>query len=332
MINLNHYIKAKSVADTYISHKRDLNGTAKKQHFFTRLSLCEGYGYLLGDNRNKNGLFEFIKEDLTRKLSMDWNQMWDEAMKDDEYGYKKDIKKVDDGDVKFYFGMTEIIGLVCILLRNGIELPDGVEKKINRRYLLKMIDIANSDTIIREKEATTFVNGIGGIICLKWLNNSLVPIDWKIINDCYDKIFEYYINVCSENGWLEKASYYKLHNQIYGLTHCIINLSNFYTRPVDTTSFGEKPDIAARILNNIIDSQRLTNYGMFNDDTLAEMLLAVKLCGGECWPERLTGLDDLSGRFDSQKLMFREHQRPTLKEELLANEHTNILYILNVLL
>ena len=332
MINLTHYIKAKSVADTYISHKRDLNKTAKKQHFFVRLSLCPGYDHFIKDMRNKNGLFDFIKEDLTRKLSMSWDELWKESMDNNKMEYKKKIAKTDDENIKFYFGMTEILDEACILLRNGMDLPDGIEKRINRRFILKMIDIANSDSTIKVDEATTYVNGIGCVICLKKIKNSLIPIDWKIINDCYDKIFEYYIQMCSEDGWLDKASEHTLHNRIYGLTHCIINLSNYYTERIDTRSFNEKPDIAARILNNIIDSQKSSNYKLFNDDALAEMLLCIKLCGGENWSERLVALDSLSGRFDSEKLMFREHKYDSFKDEILQNEHTNILYILNVLL
>ena len=133
MINLNHYIKAKSVADTYITPKRDLNGTPKKQHFLARLSLCEGYGHILDDMRTKRGLFEFTSKDLSRRLGMSWDEMWKESIEKDEYGYKKKIAKVDDENVKFYFGMTEILGEIGILLRNGIELPAGVEKIITRR-------------------------------------------------------------------------------------------------------------------------------------------------------------------------------------------------------
>ena len=85
------------------------------------------------------------------------------------------------------------------------------------------------------------------------------------------------------------------------------------------------------ILCGIVESQKQSNYILFNDDTLAEILLTIKLCGGEYAAERLPALDALSLRFDSTKLIFREHKGDSFKEELLANEHTNILYILNVL-
>ena len=333
MINLNHYIKAKSVATTYTTHKRDLNGTPKKQHFFVRLSLCEGYGDILSDQRTKQGLFEFTIKDLSRRLGMSWDEMWKESIEKDEYGYKKKIAKVDDENVKFYFGMTEILGEVGILLRNGIELPTGVEKIITRRNLLKMIEIANNDTLMREDEATTYVNGIGEIICLKWLKNSLVPIGWDTINECYKKIWRFYIETVGKSQeWMRSA--HKKHNYIYGLTHCVINITNFYTRFIgnDEVWMNEITE-TKNILINLIDSQRLTLYKAFNDDTLAEMLLVVKLCcGGDpnC-PEYFTALDALSMRFNSKKLIFNEHKRDSFKEELLANEHTNILYVLNVL-
>jgi len=334
MIDFSHYIKAKSIADTYISHKRDLSGTTKKQHFFVRLSLCEGYRDILNDNRVKTGLFEFTRKDLERKLGMSWDEMWDESMGEDEFGYKKEIRGVDDEDIKFYFGMTDIIGETCILARNGQELPEGIEKKVNRKNLLRVIELANADTIMRDLEGTTYVNGIGGVMCLKWMKNSLVPVDWSYINGCFEGVWKYYLDKCGEGEW--KKSKKKLHNYIYGLTHCIINLSNFYTNIVsgvqNSEDFIDEVIHTKDMLCNIVDSQKSSNYSLFNDDTLAEMLLTIKLCGGEYAAERLTALNALSLRFDSAKLMFREHKYDSFKEELLANEHTNILYILNVLL
>lgn len=334
MIDFSHYIKAKSIADTYISHKRDLGGTTKKQHFFVRLSLCEGYKGILDDNRVKTGLFEFTKKDLERKLSMSWDELWDEIMKDDDRGHKKEIKEIDNEDIKFYFGMTELIDLTRILLYNDQPLPEGIEKKINRKNLLRIIEIANADTVMRDLEGTIYVNGIGGVMCLKCKKNSLVPIDWSYINGCFEGVWKYYLEKCGDGEW--KKSKKKLHNYIYGLTHCIINLSNFYTDIVsgvqNSENFLDEVIHTKDMLCNIVDSQKLSNYSLFNDDALAEMLLTIKLCGGEYAAERLTALDALSSRFDSAKLMFREHKYDSFKEELLANEHTNILYILNVLL
>ena len=332
MIDFSHYIKAKSVADTYIQHKNDLNGTTKKQHFFSRLSLCQGYGHILDDPRFKKSLYSFIQKDLEKNISMSFDEMWNESMSDDEYGYKKEIKKIDGEDIKFYFGMTDIVGEACILIRNGQELPEGIEKKLNRKNLLRMIEIANADTVMRDLEGTTYVNGIGGIMCLKLLKNNLVPIDWSYINGCFEGVWKYYLKMCGDGQW--KKSKKNLHNYIYGLTHCIINLSNFYTNVNNVQNselFLNEVIHTKDILCNIVDSQKSSNYSLFNDDTLAEMLLTIKLCGGEYAVERLTALNALSLRFDSTKLIFREHKKEDFKEELLANEHTNILYILNVL-
>jgi hypothetical protein len=334
MIDFTHYIKAKSDADTYLNHIKDLNGTPKKQHFLARLSLCNGYRDVLIDNRTRVNLFHFTLKELTKHLGMSFDELWKESMEKDEYGYKKEIKEYGIDDIKFYFGMTQIIGEVCILLRNNIELPDGVEKKINRTNLLRMIEIANNDETIREKESTTYVNGIGGIICLKWLKNSLVPLKWDTIYDCYKKIFAYYIDICTgDMTWLKNER--RRHNNIYGLTHCIINLTNFYTKQLNSLineMLRIQVNTAVNICVDLIDHQRLSNYSMFNDDTLAEMLLCIKLGGKEMCIERINALDALSLRFNSQKLILCAHKATTLKEELLANEHTNILYILNVLL
>lgn len=332
MIDFTHYIKAKSVVDTYLKHLKDLNGTTLKQHFITRLSLCDGYKDKLKDNRTKTSLFEFTKKDLERKLKMSFDELWDEFMSIDRYGYKKEIKKTNNDDIKFYFGMTDIIGLVCILLRNDIELPEDIEKKINRRYLLKMIDIAKDDEIMRNDQATTYVNGIGLIICLKQLKNSLVPIDWSVINECYKGIWNFYIeNIGKSQEWLRSS--HKSHNYIYGLTHCVINISNYYTRFIGNNDQWMDEIIATRnVLINLVESQKRFNYVLFSDDALAEILLTIKLCGADECIERITALNALSLRFNSQKLMFDAHKEDTLKEEILRNEHTNILYILNVLL
>ena len=331
MIDFTHYIKAKSVVDTYLQHIRDLNGTSKKQHFMVRLSLCDGYKDLLLDSRTKNSLFKWTVEDLTKKLGMSWDELWSESLSRDDRGYKKKIAEFEDDDIKFYFGMTDIIEEVNILLRNGIELPEGIEGKINRHNLLRMIDIANEDGVMKEHQATTYVNGIGGMMCLKWLKNSLVSIDWSHIDECYKKIWRFYIEkVGRSQEWLR--SEHKLHNYIYGLTHCIINITNFYTRFIgnDEKWMNEIKE-TANVLINLVDNQRRENYTIFNDDTLAEMLFTIKLCGQDMCIERINALDALSLRFDSSKLIFRNHKYDTFKDELLQNEHTNILYVLNVL-
>jgi len=332
MIDFSHYIKAKSIADTYLNHIKDLNGTLKKQHFLGRLSLCQGYGHILDNPRVKKNLYSFTRKDLEKKLSMSWNDIWEENMNDDKYGYKKDIKNKTDEDIMFYFGMTDIIDDVRVLISNKQELPDGVEKKINRRNLLRMIEIANADTVMRDLEGTTYVNGVGGIMCLKNLKQSLVPIDWSIINGCFEGIWKYYLEKCGSGEWNKSKK--NLHNYIYGLTHCPINLSNFYTNVNNVQNseiFLNEVIHTKDMLCGIVEFQKSSNYILFNDDTLAEILLAIRLCGGEYDAERLTALDALSLRFDPAKLIFREHKRESLKEELLANEHTNILYILNVL-
>ena len=331
MIDFTHYIKAKSVADTYLQHSRDLNGTPKKQHFMVRLSLCDGYKDLLLDSRTKNSLFKWTVDDLTKKLGMSWDELWSESLSRDDRGYKKKIKEFEDDDIKFYFGMTDIIEEVNILLRNGIELPEGIGGKINRHNLLRMIDIANEDGMMKEHQATTYVNGIGGMMCLKWLRNSLVSIDWNHIDECYKRIWRFYIEkVGRSQEWLR--SEHKLHNYIYGLTHCVINITNFYTRFIgnDEKWMNEIKE-TANVLINLVDNQRRENYTIFNDDTLAEMLLCMKLCGQDMCIERINALDALSLRFDSSKLIFRDHKYNTFKDELLQNEHTNILYVLNVL-
>jgi len=330
MVDYTHYIKATSVVDTYLDHINMLNNTAQKQHFLTRLNLCQGFGHLLDDKRVKSNLFKFILNDLENKLNMSFDEMWDESMKEDDFGYKKEIKKVDDADVKFYFGMTEIMELIGILLRQNIELPKDIDKKVNKESLQKMIDIANKDDIMKKDEGTTYVNGIGEIISLKELRDDLVPIEWDVINNCYKKIWDYYINICQKSSELNTK--HKRHNNIYGLTHCVINLTNFYTRFIGNNDiFMNQIKQTSRILINLVDSQRLNNYKIYNDDTLAEMLLCIRLCcQGDCI-ERLNALDALSLRFDSAKLMFREHKYDKLKDELIKNEHTNILYVLNVL-
>ena len=154
----------------------------------------------------------------------------------------------------------------------------------------------------------------------------------NIINGCFEGIWKYYLEKCGSGEWKKSKS--KLHNYIYGLTHCPINLSNFYTSVNDvqnSEAFLDKVIHTKDMFCNIIASQKASNYSLFNDDTLAEMLLTIRLCGGEYDAERLAALDALSLRFNSSKLIFDEHKKDNLKDELLCNEHTNILYILNIL-
>ena len=332
MIDFTHYIKAKSVVDTYMDNMRYLNGVTQKQHFMTRLSLCDGYKDLLDNTRRKQTLFEFTRQDLDTKLSQSSKEVFDEYVKDDPNGYMDEIKKVANDDIYFYFDMNAVLEATCILLRNGMEIPD-VTSKINKRNILKLIELANNDTVLKALEGTVYVNGIGGLICLKKLKKDLVVIGWDTICDCFKKIWQYYLKETQKFVELNKVSTKVIHDNVYGLTHCVINLTNFYTEFIGNNDrFMDEIKATVSVLEGLLCVAKADGYKRLSDDTLAEILLTMKLCGGEYNSERMLALDALSLRFNAAKLMFDEHKYDKKGLELIKNEHTNILYVLNVLL
>ena len=331
MIDFTHYIKAKSIVDTYLDNIRYLNDTAQKQHFLVRLSKCEGYNDILDNPRKKQTLFEFTTKELEEKLSRTPKESFEKCVEKNTFDYMNEIQKYENEDIDFYFDMVGVIGDTCALLRNGIEIPD-VSSKINKRNISKLIDIARADENLKKWQGTTYVNGVGGLICLKKLKKDLVPIGWDTLYNIYREIWRYYLKEVSELKDINRLPFSNLHNKVYGLTHCIINLTNFYTEFIGNNEvFMDEIKETMKVLNNLLSICKSNNYKYLSDDTLAEILFTLKLCCDDCSSERLAALDSLSWRFDSAKLMFREHKYEKLKDELIKNEHTNILYILNVL-
>ena len=331
MVDFTHYIKAKSVVDTYMDNIRYLNGVTQKQHFLTRLSLCDGYKDILDNTRKKQTLFAYTRQALDTKLKQTSKEVFDDCVSNDSNGYMDEIKKVENGDIDFYFDMNGVIEDTCILLRNGMEIPD-VSSKINKRNILKLIELANNDTVLKKLEGTTYVNGIGGLICLKKLKKELVVVGWDTIYECFEKIWNYYLDEVWNLVELNKVSSRIIHDNVYGLTHCVINLTNFYTEFIGNNErFIKQIKRTVTVLERLLCVAKADGYKRLNNDTLAEVLLTMKLCGGEYNSERMLALDALSLRFNAEKLMFDEHKYEKMGDELIKNEHTNILYVLNVL-
>ena len=306
MVNLEHYIKAKAIATRYLDNIRMLDGTTHKQHFLVRLSKCQDYSNMQLSPK----LFTFVTKELEWDLNHSFDEIYDKIVSEnDSNGYMKAINKVVTPEIKFYFAMTDILDQLNVLLRNNINRPESdnqknksklkipdVSSKLTTHNIRKMLDIAKADTVMRELEGTQFVNGVGGLRNTKIMAPKLVGVSLQAIDDVFEEIFKYYIEDC--NGLnVEKGK--RLHSRIYGLTHCIINLSNFYENFVNMQLYNGIAKDACGDLLDILKSQHRCNYKDLNSDTLAEILLCIKLCNKGLDTEYLNALSSLSMRFNS---------------------------------
>ena len=321
------YAQSQRIINSYLKDIELLRGESEHQHFLSRLSLCDKKDY------REPGLFDAKLEELKKLLSMSSKEVFDFLIEEDKpKGFLKEIARDADDDIIDYLATCRITDDINILERNGVEIPKDIKDKIDKLLTSERVnnicDVSKKDKL-REQEGTLCVNGVGYLLNLK---NHLDSKDYVRVVNTFIDLYKYY---------LDKVNETKLSNRnfVYGLTHCVIAVSNFYTRNVNGRieeiqpyyPIGELYDYTAWLICDCLSDYTKTgstlNLSSLSSDMIAELLLTHKLLLddypsnkwypygwilGRCYQE-------LCNRIDSKYGYIRDHKESDLKTDLKRN-------------
>lgn len=335
MIDLYSQILVDRIIDQYCTHFHLIKDFNEYQHFVTRLSLIHPITF-------PEDLFDRKISELEHLLMIEPEEAFDEMVNSDDNGYLKEIAQVADEDIKNYFYVTRIADDTSIFERNFKHVHRPVSGLIDRAYgvlndtTINMMCRVSMNPDLRQLEGTVCVNGIGYLMNLRRVSDH----KREQLKETFWDLYRYYLDGVSEHGLSDR-------NLVYGLTHCVINLSNFYTRhlidamrdlPVE--KFNLVRDTKETI-SNLLKDRYQHGFKELTSDMLAELLVVYKLI-----PEHVYGDHEvyrsydlnnyvinaayltLRSRIDPVYGYIRDHKEENLSLDLKRNEHTNILYIL----
>jgi hypothetical protein len=163
----------------------------------------------------------------------------------------------------------------------------------------------------------------------------------KKVIEAFIDLYRYYLDRVWGHG-LDYRDY------VYGLTHCVIDVSDFYTKNVndqihffqDIYPIGELYDqtvcVILKNLKMFTATGTTLRFSSINSDMLAELLVVYKLLLDD-YPSNKwydTGYvvskayRELCNRIDPRRGYIRDHKEEDIVTDLKRNEHTNILFIL----
>lgn len=314
MIELTKYIQSNRIIKAYINNLDSIKKYNEYQHFISRLKLTD-YNIEVSEN-----IFINIIDDLKESLNSDIDTFMQKLLKEDDNGYLNEIYKLQNKEYFEYLYLTHIFDFYSILLRNHVEIDENVKSKIKFLVTDKNIDMLirlSKETDLRTKEGTWCVNGIGYILFYADLSSSQ-----KLkLQDAFADLFYYYTE---KFDILDR-------NSVYGLTHCVIHISKFYTE--DNYIYPKIEKAISTAKNIIYNTFVISKLKAMNSDMLAELLVTYKLLTKnnlnlEKLVNEQIAYNELVSRIDCCKNYICDHKENDKAFELKRNEHTNILCIL----
>lgn len=315
MISLSSYMLSRRVINTYMSKLDLIKGHGEYQHFLARLKSVDNSIEIPEET------FDYIKQNLTECLSLSPSELMDRLVKNDFNGYLDKIYKTKNTDYFEYFYIAHIYDFYSIIVRNNVDLDEDVQSKIHALItddvIDKMCNVCKKEEL-RTEEGTWCVNGIGYVLFYAKLTDS----QKKKMQDAFIELLQYY----TDNFDITNR------NMVYGLTHCIIQLSKFYTDKVGHNTFLDMENALAGVSHKIEGVFTLSNTKSMNSDMLAELLVTYKLIkqfdktsGTHNYN---IGFNELCRRLDNKKGYICDHKEKSQAFELMRNEHTNALFVL----
>lgn len=343
MNNLVSYIKCDSIVKQYAKEFLNVKNIVddKYQHFVTRLNECPRFKEVTAAYWNKD-MFSAGKKHLDQILELlrdkDYEKLIQDIKQGDPKGFCDEFIKVDREAAAFVFSMMKAVSYVSIFLRNHINISKQTlelfSEVFNNEAVTNLIKQTVENKNLQDLEGTACMNTLGYMLYVKKLRSELIDVPLEEIESAFVKVFAIYRDKCKE--------YYRkhiltldltdsqVHNIIYGLTHGVINCSDFYVKnPWDTKNSDIKSLLRSsyRILYTILRASKSVDYKNLNADALAEILLCLKMLDPE-WKTTPTFTDTLyklEGYFDYEShIMVNKND----DKSLASNEHTNILYIM----
>ena len=334
MINLYNYIKSNAVKNVYLKNLWRIKEYNEYQHFLSRLSIVDKTVKV-----NKE-IYRVKIDELKRIIASNPNETWELALEQDNNGYLKELSKSITPDIKFYIHYCRIFDNLNILRRNNIDFDfERVKHFFDDKIIEKMCNISYNETL-RELEGTICVNGIGYL--LPFIDSYISEKSRKIVLKTFVDLYSFYANKCEKSGFINR-------NYVYGLTHCIIDISDFYKKDVyeqiemflDEFEIEDLYTRTISIINKYIKASTETkselNIKDIKSDMIAELLVVYKLLVKNHENEKFIyeysnyinlAYQELCRRVEIKYNYIRDNKDNDFSIDLKINEHTNILFIL----
>lgn len=326
------YMQSQKVIDAYRKNLYLLQPFNEYQHFVSRLHLLDKY-----KAQTAKEVYGVEVEELEDLLNMTPDQAFELAVKEDSNGYLDKLKEKDDPKIKKYLWIGRICDDFNILRRNNQVIDKDIKHKVYKLLDDDMINFMceeSKDEYLRENEGTLCVNGIGYLLYL-WDQPK------KKVIEAFIDLYRYYLDKVGYKGLSDR-------NFVYGLTHCVIDISDFYTKNVNDqmSLFQETYPIGELYVHTItVICENLKSYtftgttlslSSVSSDMLAELLMTYKLLLDDFVSNRwyeygyviFRVYQELVNRIDPRLNYIRDHKEEDPAEDLRRNEHTNILFIL----
>lgn len=334
MIDLYKYIISEKIIKIYKENIDRLKKYNEYQHFLSRLSIVDK------TIKVDKEMYAVKISELNNIISSNPNKTWELALKQDNNGYLKELSNVINPEIKFYIHYCRIFDNLNILRRNNIDFDfESIKHFFDDEIIEKMCNISYNKTL-RELEGTICVNGIGYL--LPFIDSYISEKSRKTVLKSFTDLYSFYVDKCEKTGFTNR-------NYVYGLTHCIIDISDFYKQNIykQIEIFSDKNEIknlytrTIHIINKYIkDSTELKsnlNIKDINSDMIAELLVVYKLLIQNREDEKFIyeysnyinlAYQELCRRIDIKYNYIRDHKDENFSIDLKINEHTNILFIL----
>ena len=336
MNTLYQYILSENVIQTYKKNLWRIREFNEYQHFISRLHLIDKY-----QAKTSNEVYSTKVDELEKLFDMTPEQAFELATSEDSNGYLDKLKEIANEDIKKYLYFGRIFDDITILNRNDVDIDEKLQGKIND-FLHKNRDIVDfmcktsKNEDLRKYEGTLCVNGIGYMLYL--FDDKYILHD---IKEAFIDLYRYYLDKVRGHE-LEERDF------VYGLTHCIIDISDFYTRNVndqimlfqDVYPIGELYDQTTTVIGKCLSVYTKTgstlNLSSISSDMLAELLVVYRLRLNDYpsnkWYDQGYAISrayqELVNRIDPKYGYIRDHKEEDFALDLKKNEHTNILFIL----
>lgn len=318
--------KVKTIIDEFFNNL-DALSIIRKQHFLTRLSLCDvPQAKDLKLNTGMADVIKVTKEIVSLINKKDYKKIMDKYIiipykninKDKDVVYDW-LMSFDDEKTLKYFAVGYLSEKLDIIERTGstdmVDFWEDVYEIYND--IDELVKFHNDDKIdCKNNCGTIYVNWMGNtyyvLASSKLKFNKKIDIeDWRKTRKIFTNMKEY-----------DNIS-------VYGVTHSIINGTRYYIEPLDVDEFKEEIDY----INNFLIYERKKEYklgGFVTIDLLCECALCLKLAKNNKYNEWKNVIDFMIKKIDKETNILQSNSRSKSdkKENLEKNEHSNVLFIL----
>lgn len=316
----------RKIIDTFFENI-DALSIIRKQHFLTRLSLCDiPEAKKLRLDTGIDDVIKVTAEVVKLIKNKDYKKVMDKYViipyknisedKDVVYDW---LMHFDDDDTLRYFAIGYLSEKLDIIERTKTTDKVDFWDDIYDIYedIDELVKFHNEDSIdCKHNCGTIYVNWMGNAYYV--LASNKLKFDKKIDIEDWRKTRKHFVNMKEYNNI-----------SVYGVTHSIINGTRYYIEPLDTDEFADEIEYIEKFLKY----EREQNYKLedfVTIDLLCECALCLKLTKLDKYDEWKHVRDFMVGKIDKKTNILQSNSRSKKdkKENLEKNEHSNVLFIL----